>query len=99
MILEIGVPAIHARVLDLTDRLLAGLRAQAVQVVTPADSREERSAIVSFTAGSADADQSLHTRLVERNIAVALRGGRIRVSPSFYNTNEEIDRLLNALRA
>ena len=99
MILEIGVPAIHARVLDLTDRLLAGLRAQAVQVVTPADSREERSAIVSFTAGSAEANQALHTRLVEQNIAVALRGGRIRVSPSFYNTNEEIDRLLNALRA
>jgi len=28
---------------------------------------------------------------------VALRGGRIRVSPSFYNTEEEIDQLLAAL--
>jgi cysteine desulfurase / selenocysteine lyase len=97
MVLELGVPAIHARVLDLTDRLLAGLRARALQVVTPADRTEERSAIVSFTAGSAEANEALRTRLTERNIAVALRGGRIRVSPSFYNTEDEIDRFLDAL--
>jgi selenocysteine lyase/cysteine desulfurase len=99
MILELGVPAIHARVLDLTDRLLAGLRARQMTVVTPADSREERSAIVSFTTGSADANQALQQRLLERNVAVALRGGRIRVSPSFYNTEDDIDRLLGALQA
>ena len=99
MILEIGVSAIHARVLDLTDRLLSGLLAQGVTVVTPADRREERSAIVSFTAGSVAANQALHTRLLERNIAVAVRGGRIRVSPSFYNTEEEIDRLLTSTRS
>jgi selenocysteine lyase/cysteine desulfurase len=99
MILDIGAPAIHGRVLDLTDRLLSGLRAQGMAVVTPADRREERSAIVSFTAGSVAANQALHTRLAERHIAVALRGGRIRVSPSFYNTEDEIDRLLAALRA
>jgi len=94
----IGVPAIHGRVLDLTDRLLAGLRARGLQVVTPADRREERSAIVSFTAGPGDANRLLHARLAERRIAVALRGGRLRVSPSFYNTDEEIDRFLAALR-
>jgi selenocysteine lyase/cysteine desulfurase len=99
MILEIGVPAIHARVLELTDGLIAGLRAQGMEVVTPAGRREERSAIVSFTAGSAEANQALHARLQERNIAVALRGGRIRVSPNFYNTAGEIDRFLDAVRA
>jgi selenocysteine lyase/cysteine desulfurase len=98
MILEIGVPAIHARVLDLTDHLIAGLRARQMTVVTPADSREERSAIVSFTAGSAAANQALQQRLLERNVAVALRGGRIRVSPSFYNTEDDIDRLLEVCR-
>jgi selenocysteine lyase/cysteine desulfurase len=99
MILELGVPAIHARVLELTDRLISGLRAQRLEVVTPAGLPEERSAIVSFTAGSAEANQALHVRLQERNIAVALRGGRIRVSPNFYNTAEEIDRVLAALHA
>jgi cysteine desulfurase / selenocysteine lyase len=97
LILEVGVPAIHARVLTLTDRLLSGLRAQGVTVATPADRRDERSAIVSFTAESGEANLALQKRLLERKIAVAVRGGRIRVSPSFYNTDEEIDRLLDAL--
>ncbi|MCX6550690.1 MAG: aminotransferase class V-fold PLP-dependent enzyme, partial [Acidobacteria bacterium] len=98
LILEIGVPDIHARVLDLTARLIAGLRAQRMSVVTPAEHPEERSAIVSFTAGSPGANQAIHARLAGRNIAVSLRGGRIRVSPSFYNTESEIDALLEALQ-
>jgi selenocysteine lyase/cysteine desulfurase len=97
MILETGVPAIHSRVLDLTTRLVAGLRTQGMTVVTPVDSRHERSAIVSFTAGSPEANHALQTRLTARNIAISVRGGRCRVSPAFYNTEEEIDRLLEAL--
>ena len=97
MIMEIGVPAIHARVLVLTSRLLHGLRARCAMVMTPAAHADERSAIVTFSAGSAEASRALHARLGEEGIGIALRGGQCRVSPSFYNTEEEIDRLLAAV--
>ena len=52
LILELGVPVIHERVLSLTARLIDGLRTRGLSVVTPAACPEERSAIVTFTAGS-----------------------------------------------
>ena len=97
MIHEIGVPAIHARVLDLTSRLISGLRARGMTVVTPAAHPGERSAIVTFTAASQEANRALHAHLSGQGISISLRGGQCRVSPSFYNTEEEIDRLLAAL--
>jgi selenocysteine lyase/cysteine desulfurase len=97
MILEIGVPAIHSRALELTTRLVEGLRTQGMTVASPVESRNERSAIVAFTAGSPEANRAIQSRLAARNIVVSLRCGRCRVSPAFYNTEEEIDRLLEAL--
>ncbi|HEY3381306.1 MAG TPA: aminotransferase class V-fold PLP-dependent enzyme [Vicinamibacterales bacterium] len=97
MLLEIGVPAIHARVLDLTSRLIDALRVAGMTILTPVETREERSAIVSFTAGSQEQNQAIVARLIERKIAIALRVGSCRVSPSFYNTEEEIDRFQAAL--
>lgn len=93
----IGIPIIQDRVLALTDQLLEGLRRAGMTIATPARHPDERSAIVSFSAGSPEANQALSERLAARDIIVSLRGGRIRVSPSFYNTEEEIDRLLEAL--
>jgi selenocysteine lyase/cysteine desulfurase len=91
------VPAIHARVLDLTARLIEGLRTRGLTVVTPAARPEERSAIVTFTAASPDANRAIHARLSDLGIGISLRAGQCRVSPAFYNSEEEIDRLLDAL--
>jgi len=94
---EVGLEAIHARVLALTDHLIAGLRAKNMVIVSPVETPAERSAIISFTLGSAQANRELCDRLQAQNIIVALRDGRIRVSPNFFNTEAEIDRLLQAL--
>ena len=97
LLAEVGVPVIHARVLVLTARLLEGLRAAGMQVATPADHPAERSAIVSFSAGSPEATRAVMDRLAARGIIVALRGGRCRVSPAFFNTEAEIDRFLEGV--
>jgi selenocysteine lyase/cysteine desulfurase len=97
LVTDLGVPAIHARSLALTDRLIEGLRARGVDVVTPAMHPDERSAIVAFTAGSPESNRALHARLAERSVSVAVRGGRCRVSPAFYNNEDDIDQLLDAL--
>lgn len=94
---EVGIENIHQRVLQLTDRIIAGLRARNLTLVTPVDSPGERSAILLFSVGSAEANQALVERLAAQNIIISLRAGLCRVSPSFFNTEQEVDRFLNAL--
>jgi selenocysteine lyase/cysteine desulfurase len=99
LLLDLGVVNIHRRILALTARLIDGLQSEGLTLVTPVDHEDERSAIVSFTMGSGEANQRLIERLKEQQILVSLRAGAIRVSPSFYNTEDEIDSLLSEVKA
>jgi len=94
---ELGVENIHTRVLALTDRIIAGLHAKQIAIVSPVEKVEERSAIISFTMGSEKANLDCYQKLWDHNVIVAQRNGRIRVSPNFYNTEGEIDRFLELL--
>ena len=94
---EVGVPDIHARILELTDTIIAGLNLRGVSIASPVDKTSERSAIIAFTMGSKSANKSLHEKLKADNILVALRPDHIRVSPNFFNTQDEIDRFLDKL--
>ncbi len=94
---EVGIANIHARVLVLTDRIIAGLRARGIAIASPVDRVSERSAIISFDVGSKEENKALYKRLMAQKIIVALRDGRIRVSPNFFNVEEEIDQFLAAL--
>lgn len=94
---EAGIANIHMRVMALTDRIIAGLRAKNIPIASPVDKISERSAILAFSAGSEADNQALYERLTAQKILVALRDGRIRVSPNFFNTEEEIDTFLDAL--
>jgi len=87
--------AIERRCLEITDRLVAGLRDRGFAIVS---SRRpgEWSAIVAATHPDR-APNELARQLHERGIVAAHRAGRLRISPHFYNTPDEIDRLLEAL--
>lgn len=97
MLLEAGVERIEAQIRSLTDRLIAGLEGKGIQIASPVGSPAERSGIISFTLGSPEANEALVKRLHARQIVIAFRGGRCRVSPHFYNTPADIDRLLEAI--
>ena len=97
LIQELGVENIYKRVLSLTDRIISGLQLKNIKIVTPIATLSERSAILMFTMGSTDANKRLFDKLLSQNIIVTLRDGLIRISPSFFNTEDEIDRFLNAL--
>ncbi|MBU0957087.1 MAG: aminotransferase, partial [Spirochaetes bacterium] len=62
------------------------------------DFEAERSAIVTCTSGNAGADKALVQQLADRNVIVALRDGRVRISPNFFNTEADIDQLVEELR-
>jgi cysteine desulfurase/selenocysteine lyase len=82
--------------LALTDRLLAAVEQKGYTITSCLD-RLHRSQIVSFSAGSRVADGAIVAELVKQSVAVSLRGRGVRASPYFYNTNEDVDRLLAAL--
>lgn len=98
---KIGRPAIEQRSTALAQQLLAGLRQFDDFKVFTSSVPERAGAVVTFAPGALDM-RKLVTALYERDkIAVTTGGGAgrngIRVSPHFYNTPEEIDRLLAAL--
>jgi cysteine desulfurase / selenocysteine lyase len=91
LMLEIGPAAIEARVLELADRVRAVLLAGGALNVN-----EDRSPIVT-AAFEGDAG-ALALRLKERGVIVSARHGRLRVSPHFYNNEEDLESLAAALR-
>jgi len=93
LFLSIGIDAIEARVLSLSGRLADGLRAAGAPVLTPADDRH-RSGTVSARRPDAEA---WHARAMAAGIVHSPRGpGTLRFSPHLYNTEADIDRVLDA---
>jgi selenocysteine lyase/cysteine desulfurase len=92
---EVGMDRVESHALALTGRLSEGLRVRGYEIYGP-DRDAERSAVVSFRHPVVPA-VDLVSRLRECDVVVAEREGHVRVSPHFYNTDEEIDRLLDCL--
>jgi selenocysteine lyase/cysteine desulfurase len=65
--------------------------------VTSCLDRPLRSQIVSFTSGDRATDAALVADLAKRHVAVSLRGRGVRVAPYFYNNDQDVDRLVEAL--
>jgi cysteine desulfurase / selenocysteine lyase len=83
----------YHRVLKITDHLIDGLKKKERRILTPLQS-DRRSGIVVFE----DPDpRATFEKLKSLSITVASRVKAIRVSPHYYNTEEEIDKLLAAL--
>lgn len=95
LLLEAGPRAIEPRVLALAERAAAGLAERGFRRINSGLSGEASGiAVAVHPRRSAD---DLVRRLAERRVVVAVRAGRLRVSPHFYNTEEEVDRMLAEL--
>jgi cysteine desulfurase/selenocysteine lyase len=95
ILLELGPDEVESRVLELTSVAMEGLRTKGYAITSPTGARE-RSGIVAFrhpTKAAADVDRTLQRRGVD----VAVRRDTLRISPSYYNDADEIDRFLRAL--
>lgn len=95
-LLSFGIDKVWERVRMLTDRLASGVRAKGYRVVSSRIS-SEASGILAFVSDTHD-----HTRIVnhlrqEYRTVITTRAGRLRASPHFYNTEEEIDQLIEHL--
>lgn len=92
---EVGVQQISERILDLTDRLRSGLMQRGYTIFGPTQ-REHCSGIVSFPPLEGSAEEV--TQLLNHHrVIVSARRGLVRISPHFYNSEEEIDCVLEHL--
>lgn len=87
--LEVGKERVVGRVRELTDHLIDALEKKGLAIATP---RQPRAGIVSFRP-EGDPEE-YYRRLRDAGVLVSLREGLIRVSPHFFNTAEEVERVL-----
>jgi len=90
---RLGPDRIRERVRALTERFRNGLRAISLETATD-ELGAKLTPIVSVLVTDAD---RVAAQLADQNIIAAPRGGYLRISISWYNNDEDIDRCLNAL--
>ena len=95
LLLEVGIETVQGRLRLLTDRLVAALHGAGYRVLSPRG-EAEWSGIVTFDS-PVHGTEDLHRTLRSHRIIGARRGGGIRISPHFYNTEEEVLRVVEAL--
>lgn len=92
---EVGYAKITTRLRSITDYLadrIVGIGGE----LYSSRVEDEWSGIVSFSLGNED-PVSLVKRCKRHNVVLAQRGGRLRASPHFYNSPEDVDRFIAAL--
>lgn len=94
MLLGFGIENIEKRVLRLTDYLIDDVKALGLKLQTP-EELQNRSGIVNFKINK---PKEVMEQLKHKGIIVSARANGIRVSPHFYNTEEEIDKLVEEIK-
>ncbi|MDX2269201.1 MAG: aminotransferase class V-fold PLP-dependent enzyme [Bryobacter sp.] len=95
LLLARGLPTISQEVLALSRRLAEGLSARGFELMRPWEP-STASGIVSCRREGADSNR-LVAELKSRNILAAPRQGWVRLSPHFYQSEQEMDHLVDTL--
>lgn len=96
MLRDVTVEKSQAWTREIGDHLADGLTEMGYRVISDR-SAEHASQIVTFSHQDDSQNDTIIDFLLDHQVSVVGRGGCIRVSPYFYNTHEEIDRLLEHL--
>lgn len=90
---ELGPSSIAAYTTSLAERILSWADTNGVSVVTPTDPRH-RAGIVSLRFDDGERRSAM---LTAAGVVHSFREGAIRLSPYFFNTEDEVDRCLRTL--
>jgi len=94
ILLNCGIENVERRILKLTDHLMEAVKNLGLTLQTPQE-RQYRSGIVLCKV---DKPKELTEKLRQKEIIVSARAHGLRVSPHFYNTEEEIDKLMEEIK-
>lgn len=100
LLLEIGAPQIEQRLLAVIDRLATELTNAGAEIASCRETHggvDRRSGIVAFTLPGRDPD-AVRRFCIDRNVILNTRAGRLRASPHAYAVEEDIGRLIDAIR-
>ena len=113
-LLETGLAAVRKKETDLVRHLLAGLRSIPGVTVYGPETAEERCGVVSFSVEGFDPSRigfhldtdygicvrvGLHCAFAAHKTIGTYPEGTVRVSPGYFNTDDEMETFLKALRA
>ena len=97
-LLEFGPEAIESHILAVTKNLMDQLQTiNNIQLVSPV-ADNERAGIVTVQPQSGDFPSSLLESMEQHNVACSVRNGKLRFSPHFYNTPEEMESATTILK-
>lgn len=94
LLLEAGIKNVEKRILNLTDLLIEKIKGLGLELQT-SEEPEHRSGIVNFKISN---PAERVRKLAEKGFMVSARSHGIRVSPHFYNTEEEINNFVKELK-
>lgn len=98
LLMDVGIDEVWHRVERLTAHLCEGLRSRGYDIFSPRGDAERSGSVVFCPPQGASLDcKRIVGNLEAQGIVIAVRQGRLRASPHFYNTIEQIDRLVDAL--
>jgi kynureninase len=98
IILEVGVDKIRARNQELTRGIIARADEAGMDLLTPrADDRRGGLVRVRVPGGRGSAERMLHA-LFERDVVLDQRGDALRISPHFFNNEDDLDRCFEVIR-
>ena len=99
IILELGVDRIRAHSRELTSALIERLDEIAGEVLSPRDAARRGGLVrIRIPGGRERAENILH-ELFERDVVLDSRGDSLRISPHFFNNEEDLDRCCKELAA
>lgn len=90
---RIGAENIRSQIFAVCDALVAGLRDRSLKVPTSLQPHE-RSGLIFFEAPE---PERLFRALLSKDVMLSLRNGRLRLSPHFYNNEEDVAGFFRAL--
>jgi selenocysteine lyase/cysteine desulfurase len=96
LLLELGLDEIEAHDQALVQRLIDGLDRDRYELLSP-ESGPARSTLVFVSHREPGRNREVYDGLMKRGIYGAFRRGRIRLAPHLYNTEGDVDRVVEAL--
>lgn len=98
---SIGAETLSQQVLDYTDMACERLRSAGAQVITDRDrghrNGDHRSGILFFELPGRDPVE-VRRKCLAAGIVLSTRAGKLRIAPHAYNTEEDMDRLIEVLQ-
>jgi len=97
LLLSLGVENVAAAILDFTDQAAEALEKLGAVIHSPWQP-DERSGIVSFELPGCN-PVAVRKHCLEKNVALNCRAGRLRISAHAYNNEQDLERLIDALKS